>query len=1338
MRTRDDRFCRGRIADFLSARTWRIAAAARWTILSITVWGSASATVLPAPGYIDTVVGGGIGDGGAPYDAVVDPRGLAFCWGKLFIADGQQHRLRQADLTANSITTLAGTGEAAFGGDGGPAVLAKLNTPTDVLCAPDGSLYVADTFNHRVRRIAPNGVITTVIGDGRPFSSGDGGPATQASVNRPQGLALDGNGNLYVSEMDGYRVRRIAPNGIVSTVAGTGQWGSSGDGGPATQARLMNPWGIAVDSFGNLFIADYGASRVRRVDTQGIITTVVGDGFQGFAGDGGPANRARLNRPARLAFDLAGNLYLTDILNYRVRRVAAVQGLVTGEATIQTIAGTGNSGDTGDFGPATAATFWNLWGLAIDPAGTIYLGQFRPSSSSTRSVENRVRTIVPSGVVLPLVGGGPGDGPIATNAVIEPRGVFAENAGGVMRVFFADNAHQRVRVFDVGSGWVTTVAGNGATCSSPTDPCGDGGPAVNAPLGSPMDVARDSSGNLYIAELYLHRIRKVDAVTQQISTVAGTGGFGFNGDGLPATQSTLANPYAVFVTPDASTMYIADFSNLRIRRVSSGIMTTIAGNGSWGNPPDGAVASQSAIGAPTDVLLGPDGLVYFVDNGNHMVRRIARDGTLQRVAGTGWAGFSGDGGPAVSAQLFGPTRITFDADGNLYIADGNNYRIRRIAAGSGIITTVAGTGIAGQSGDGQLALDASLLRPLGLEAIDNFVFIGIPEAFRIRVVALDPSSPPPPTKTFSPTLTMTPTAATTSTPTGTPTATFVPTATNTLRPTATPTATATPSVTPTVTPTLTRTPTFTPSFTPTSTWTRTPSPTPTVTPTPSRTPTTTATPTDTPTRTPSFSPTFTSTPTFTPTPTDTPTVTPTLTYTPTRTWTPTRTPSLTPTVTPTPTDTPTTTPTSTRTPTRTWTATRTPTNTPTPSRTPTDTPTRTWTPTQTATRTPTATPTETPTRTPTSTGTPTRTPTPSRTPTVSLTSTPTQTSTSTPTHTPTLTPASSPTPSPTPTGTPTSTPGDSQSLTGPQRVAGTIRYHASSAPVPEVVLTAQNQIGALQVMTDSSGAYEFPSLATTHWRISPALAGLPTAVSTSDAVTVLQIMVGTKPATPEALLACDVTGNGSLSTGDAVAILRYLVGLAPDLPAVTACGSPWLFVPDVAAPVPGQTLNAPSLTPACSQGSIEFSPLGAPLAGQDFRAVLLGDCNGNWTPPGGFVQRAAHTAAVAQAHFGRAVYRGSRVAVPLLRSDNQEVHGLLATVRYDRRSWRFVRARPAAGGSDVVVVAHAAADGTVRIAAASAASLPLANTPALWLEWRRAARRDHTAPPPRLVELRLE
>ena len=285
---------------------------------------------------------------------------------------------------AGMISTVAGTGEAGFSGDGGPATAAELHMSGDEIYLRDvavddaGNLYIADWYNHRVRKVDPAGVITTVAGTGEPGLSGDGGPATEALLYWPAGLAANAAGDLYVAAYANQGVRQIDTTGVIRTVAGTGHVGLSGDGGPATEAELNYPNGLALDEAGNLYVADSCNQRIRRIDTAGVITTVAGSGppaldlsdcqdFLGdFAGDGGPATEARLKNPLDVALDAAGNLYIADTVNNRLRKVDSA-GVIT------TIAGTGEIGFSGDDGPAIEAELCAPSGLTLDAAGNLYI-----------------------------------------------------------------------------------------------------------------------------------------------------------------------------------------------------------------------------------------------------------------------------------------------------------------------------------------------------------------------------------------------------------------------------------------------------------------------------------------------------------------------------------------------------------------------------------------------------------------------------------------------------------------------------------------------------------------------------------------------------------------------------------------------------------------------------------------------------------------------------------------------------------------------------------------------------------------------------------------------------
>src|SRR5437016_3824473 len=472
--------------------------------------------------------------------------------------------------------------------------------------------------------------INTVAGGG----AGDGGDATIANLNSPASVAVDSSGNLYIADLGNERIRKIAAaTGIISTVAGNGVLGFAGDGGAATNASLNSPASVAQDASGNLYIAEYANHRIRKVTAAtGIITTVAGNGINSFAGDGGAATSASLSHPNGVALDAGGNLYIADLGNERIRKVAAATGIIT------TVAGNGVFGFAGDGGAATNASLGGPVGVAGDAGGDLYI---------------------------------------------------------------ADYSNHRIRKVDAASGIITTVAGNGAFGFA-----GDGGAATSASVSGPAGVAVDAGGNLYIANYSTHRIRKVDAATGIITTVAGNGICTFAGDGGAATNASLNYPASVAL--DASgNLYIADPNNNRIRKVAAatGIITTVAGGGSALG--DGGAATSASLYGPTAVALDASGNLYIADQNNHRVRKVdAATGIITTVAGTGGPGVAGDGGAATSASLNNPDGVAVDASGNVYVADQGNHRIRRVAAATGITTTVAGNRSPAFAGDGGPATSA--------------------------------------------------------------------------------------------------------------------------------------------------------------------------------------------------------------------------------------------------------------------------------------------------------------------------------------------------------------------------------------------------------------------------------------------------------------------------------------------------------------------------------------------------------------------------------------------------------------------------------------------------------
>jgi len=1288
----------------------------RFLIACLIFWGTAAQATITL-GTIDTIVGDGNGDGLPAEVAHIDPRGIARdAQGNLYIADGANNRVRRIDAVTDVVTTVAGTGQSGFSGDSGPAVAAMLSNPNGVAADSAGNLYIADSGNNRIRRVdGVSRIITTVAGTGAYDYSGDNGPASLAALKSPWRVTRLSDGSLLIADSDNHRIRKINTANIITTVVGTGNGGYNGDGQAATSATLTFPTDVVADSVGNLYIADKSNCRIRRVAAgSNIISTVAGNGVCSYSGDNGPASQAMLNKPSALAIDSQGRLLIADEINVRVRRVDFATGLIT------TYAGSGTSGNSGDGLPATQARLTSPGALLFDAPGTSLFIADRGADV--------VRRVDPSGIMHTDVGGHTGDGYPADVAIINPRGMAWDPTGNT---YIADAFGNRIRKIDAASGIITAVAGTGAGGFS-----GDGGQASAAQLLFPNGVASDLNGNIYLADSGNNRIRRVDRNTNVITTVAGNGTYGYGGDGGPATSAALGAPTKLTRAPDGS-IVIADTNNHRIRKLSGSTITTIAGNGVGGAGGDGGPATSASLTYPGDMVYDAGGNLYIADTSNCRIRRVAAGtNVISTIAGNGVCSYGGDNGPATSAWLNRPSAVALDARGNLLLADEVNVRIRNIDLNTGIITTIAGTGASGNSGDGGLAQFAKFTTPCALLIDSTVSSLRIadrgPGVIRRAVISsagssptATPTAPPSPTLPLIPTNTPTRTATPVPTSTWTPTQTLVATATRTstwtptrtATPTLTRTHTGTPTRTSTWTPTrtLTSTPTFTFQSTPTRTFTQTPTRTLTHTPTRTATHTPTSTYTWTQTRTPTTQFTATRTPTgtathtrtstYTWTPTRTPTFTSTHTFTATRT--PTQTPTFSRTSTPThtltrtPTGVATATRTATFTSTHTFTPTRTPTHTPTFSHTSTPTRTLTFTPTSVFTAPPTATPTSSPvaTATPSFSHTPTSPPTVTRTPTwtttvpPSVTNTPSHTATNPPpdtatptsTNVPTLTPTNTAVPGtstptftasvpPPPTDTPTITQTPTETSTPPSlSVSGGIRYYSNGAAVAGVVVDSTQ---ASPSHTDGTGTYVVPDLAPGPCLVIPSKSGdVGTAVSTLDATYALQTAIGERELSADQRYACDVTGNGTVSTLDASVILRYKIGLQDTLPVVTRCGSDWTFVP-IPVTLPNQIIVPPVVaSTGCQAGGIVYSPLGNSASQQDFYAILFGDCTGNWQPDsGGAALRPSSQSSRQQpgsVRLGRARHQGKAVRVPVQVRETTAFRAVLATVEYDPARFQF-------------------------------------------------------------------
>ncbi|UCG21992.1 MAG: hypothetical protein JSU80_05300 [Deltaproteobacteria bacterium] len=605
---------------------------------------------------ITTVVGNGsrgyLGDEGPATLAQLNkPRGVFVdVLENIYIADTDNNVIRKVDGSTKIITTVAGNGSADYLGDGGQATLASLKKPRGVFVDSSQNIYVADTDNNVIRKVdTTTGIIGTIAGDGTSGYSGDDGPATLAQLHKPNSIAVDAFGNFYLADTDNNVIRKVdGTTSIITTVAGNGSGNYSGDGDQAVLASLNKPRSVWVDEIGNLLIADTDNHRIRKVSvTTKDITTAAGNGSEGYSGDYGLAINASLKKPHGVCVyesPAPTYLYIADPSNYRIRKVDLKEGFLTSAA------GTIWSGYNGDNILATLARLNYPFGLHLDASGNLYIAD---------TYNHRIRKVnAKTGIITTVAGTGSkgftGDGGPATSARLRyPFSVYVDSAGNI---YIADTYNYRIRKVDGQTQIITTVVGDGSAKFR-----GDGGLAVDASIMKTYDVAVDKEGNLYIADSHSHCIRKVDATTGIIDTVVGQGTIaGFSGDGGLATDARLNTPTGVHV--DASgNIYVSDTKNDVIRKVdaTTQIINTVAGNGIAGFSGDGGLATQARLDYPEGVWVDSSGNIFIVDTENCRVRMV--DGTtaiITTIAGTYWCGYNGSNKPATDAALYYPSEVS--------------------------------------------------------------------------------------------------------------------------------------------------------------------------------------------------------------------------------------------------------------------------------------------------------------------------------------------------------------------------------------------------------------------------------------------------------------------------------------------------------------------------------------------------------------------------------------------------------------------------------------------------------------------------------------------------------
>jgi sugar lactone lactonase YvrE len=639
---------------------------------------------------ITTVAGGGPHNLQSLQTGLAQPLGLATdSSGNVYVSLTQLNQIWKI-TPAGSVNVFAGNGSYPYDTDNVPALSATLNQPQGLAFDTTGNLYVADTAHNRVRKINTSGVITTVAGNGTAGFSGDAAAATAAQLNSPVAVAVDTSGNIYIADQLNHRVRMVTAGGIISTVAGIGVPTYNGDGGSAIAAALNLPSGVAVDSAGVLYIADTLNYRVRKV-MGGVITTAAGTGTFGLSGDGGPATAAQLNTVNSVTFDIFNNLYIVEAYDVRIVRA--------GQLNIQTVAGGPILGYSGDGGSPTSATFRNLNAIAFDPSATsAYLadagnGRIRKFNTSTTTTFAGNGTLDYSS----------GSGLLALNAsFLTPNTIAVDNAGSLV---FSDTGGSSISKLVLSSGGLSTLAGSGLVGTTP-----DGG-AATGPVMNPFALTFNPSGGVFFIEG--NRVRKV--LGGVYSTVANSSNTpGFAGDGGLATAAQLKSPSGLALASNGD-LYISDSQNARIRMISgsTGAISTIAGTGAAGSTGDGGLATGATFNYPYALSLDGAGNLFVSELlGNRIRKIVLSTNVVSTVAGDGSTNYA-DGGLATATGLSAPFSIFADQSSNLFIADEGHSRVRKVTTGTNIISTVAGNGVFDFTGDGGPAT-AAAVNPLGI------------------------------------------------------------------------------------------------------------------------------------------------------------------------------------------------------------------------------------------------------------------------------------------------------------------------------------------------------------------------------------------------------------------------------------------------------------------------------------------------------------------------------------------------------------------------------------------------------------------------------------------------
>jgi hypothetical protein len=668
--------------------------------------------------FVGVPDGEGSADGIGAAARFSEPLGVAVDGaGNLFVADDSDNTIRK--ITPDGVvTTLAGTAyvlppcidlcSIPNANVDGTGAAARFSGPSGVAVDRAGNVFVADTYDNTIRKITPDGVVTTLAGTASLEGGSMDGKGAAASFYRPFGVAVDGADNVFVADSSNNTIRKITPDGVVTTLAGTAGSSGSADGVGAA-ARFCQPEGVAVDGTGNVFVADTYNHAIRKITPDGVVTTLAGTPGSSGSADG-TASAARFSYPSGVAVDGAGNVFVADSSNNTIREI-------TPEGVVITLAGTAGSSGSAD-GVRDAARFWHQSGLAVDETGNVFVAD---SGNST------IRKITPDGLVTTLAGTaflyGSADGTGSAARFNNPWGVAVDGAGNV---FVADWGNDTIRKITP-DGVVSTLAGLAGTSGSLD------GMGAAASFNGPRGVAVDGAGNVFVADSGNNTIRKITPAGM-VATFAGTAGLSGSTDGTGAAAS-FNFPTGVAVD-GAGDVFVADSYNCTIRKIApTGVVTTFAGTGYSGTGSADGPRAAASFTRPEAVAVDGAGNLFIADPGNNTIRKITPDGMVATLAGTAGSSGSADGtGAAASFNL--PLGVGVDGAGNVFVADVGNNAIRAITP-AGVVSTVVGVAAATPVGNFPGPLPASIVSPYGV-AIDSSsgsLYVTLPEAVMVAALA---------------------------------------------------------------------------------------------------------------------------------------------------------------------------------------------------------------------------------------------------------------------------------------------------------------------------------------------------------------------------------------------------------------------------------------------------------------------------------------------------------------------------------------------------------------------------------------------------------------------------